>query len=515
MPIFILGNGEEENQMGSVKGANKQLTCIVCGDIFTGSLYANAKTAKCPQCKKVGKKVGNGNPVIHDAGVQAISQAVMSDRKPTKVILYRNRQDIESDVVMNDGEILSRIPATWKIINNELDYISISKISTYQQCPKKFHDQYMVNISGKDEDHGNIFTWFGSILHEVMEVTDKAWMENGIALNPLVCYDEAWRKRELTDLSMYKEGRQLITEYFNVHPIGQSPFKILSTEVEWRGKLSEIIDNVPEELKDMHFGCQIDYIGEIDENTAILKDYKSNRHPYTQLELEDSLQLQVYELVARKLYPQYTRWITGYEMFRFGWQQCPQRSKEDLDAIGAYVINVGMQVVRDNIWKGKLNDLCGYCDGRWKCETYCGFLNDPKRGVDLIKTDKTDMAKINEDRETLTAMEKIIKKRKDELSDIMKKSIEQAVINGEQFVVGDKEYYLQAQSRPSYNYYAVKNVMAMSGKINELEGCVSINKTKLDAIAKSDPQLAMELSRCMDQAYSAPYLMAKKAKIKK
>jgi len=496
--------------MGSAKGATKQITCIQCGEIFTGNLYANPKTARCDKCKKVNKRIGTNNPkpVVHDTNLQ-----MMESDKPVNIILKRNRGDIEGEVVMSTGEIVDRIPAKWKIIDNVLDYVSISKMDTYTHCPFRFHEQYMEHKDNKDSDNGNIFTWFGTILHHVMDRTSTAWVENGIALNPIALYDDEWKKQtDLTDPGMYKEGRNLIIAYFKEHSIGSTSYKTIVTELEWRGKFSEIFDDVPDELKDVQFGCQFDYIGEIDSETAILKDYKSNRHPFTRIELEDSIQLQVYEIIARKLYPQYKKWITGYEMFRFGWQQCPQRSGEDLYAMSRYVINTATQILHDSTWKQTLNDYCGYCQLRHKCDEYCDFVNDPMRKIDTIKTDMTNMASVNASREQYTTFEKILKGRKDECAKIIKKNIEQSVIAGQKCVIGDKELYLQAQSRPTYNCSAVRTVMATAGKTNELEKCMTINKTKLDKLAKSDPALALKLTSCIEEGYSAPYIMSRHVK---
>jgi len=503
--------------MSSIKGATKQIACIQCGNIFTGSKYASPKTALCPKCKKVNKTIGgNGTDpksVVQDASAPSFNMAAPMDTKPVNIILKRNRSEIEGEVVLDSGEIIDRVPARWKIIDNTLDYVSISKMDTYTRCPFRFYKQYMESKDNKDNDNGNIFTWFGSILHNVMDRISTAWVQNGIALNPLALYDEEWKKQtSLTDPSMYKDGRNLISEYFRVHPIGSDPYKTIVTELEWRGSFSEIFDDVPDELKDVQFGCQFDYIGEIDTETAILKDYKSNRHPYTQVELADSIQLQVYEIIARKLYPQYKKWITGYEMFRFGWQQCPQRSEHDLYAMSRYVINTATQMLHDSTWKQNINDFCGYCQLRHKCDGYCEFVNDPMRQIDTIIVDTTNMESINIAREKYTTYEKVLKGRKDEMAKMVKTTIEKSAIAGEKCVIGDKELYLQAQSRPTYNYSAVRNIMAIAGKSNELEKCISISKTKLDAIAKNDPVLALELSKCIEDGYSAPYIMSRKVK---
>lgn len=492
----------------------KQLVCTVCGEVFTGSKFASPKTAKCSKCKKVGKKVGQ--PVIHDGVLnemvnkaQNVANLPQAGR-PVKIELIRNRQDIEANVVTEDGEIIERVPAQWAQVTGKLDYLSVSKMNAYNTCPLKFKNQTL--DADPSIDTGNKYSWFGTILHEVMEISEKIYNENGFIADPLTLYDEAWRKQPLTDMATYHEGRELIKDYFDRHPIDKKRYKTIATELEWRGKLSELVGIVPPELEDMDFGAQLDYVGEIDAETAILKDYKSNRIPYTPDQLEESVQLRVYEIIARKLFPQYKKWITGYEMFRFGWQQCPERSAEDLEETKAFMVNTAMQIVHHKEWEGKINNLCPYCEFRSNCHKYQQVLNAPNEVIEVIKTDKTDLEQVERDRQLMASIEKIAKMRKDELANIVKAEIENRTLNGEQLVIDGKEMYLQAQSRPTYDYYSARQVALVHGASDVLDKCVTINKTKLDKELKKNPQLALEMSKCLQQGYSAPYLMSRKAK---
>lgn len=494
-------------------GKTKQLTCIDCNTVFEGSLFANPAVARCPVCKKnrkaIKNKVGVDKSTIQDGVMNQIKNNVV-DSKPIQIRLIRNRQEIEGHVVMDSGEVIERVPAQWDIVQGKIDYLSVSKLTSYDNCPRKFYEQ-VLNVTDPSIDNGNKFSWFGTILHEVMEVVEKAWVENGIMLDPLTCYDDAWRRQPLTDLTTYHEGRELIKDYFDRHPIGQMPYRTVATELEWRGKVSELFGDVPDELKDIDFGAQLDYVGEIDAETAILRDYKSNRIPYTPSQLEESLQLRVYEIIARKLYPQYKKWITGYEMFRFGWQQCPNRTEEDLEETKAYVINTAMQIVHHREWSGKLNGLCTYCSYKNECPQYLAVLENPNDIIQSIVTDKTDLSSVEGDREKLTAIEKIVKARKDELSEMIKAEVTKATMGGQSLVIDGKELYLQAQSRPSYDYYSAKQIALVYGASDVLDKCVTINKTKLDKALKENPQLALEMTKCIKDGYSSPYLMKKKA----
>lgn len=494
-------------------GKTKLVNCIECGDTITVSLYASSKTAKCDTCKKMDKKVERrvgARRTIQDHSVDRLLEDIAGD-KPVKIELIRNRQEIEGRVIMDTGEIMDRVPAEWLVQPNKLDYLSVSKIKTYMQCPAKFKKQYMAEDTNSEKDNGNIFTWFGTILHEVAQFAEQLYHENGIVANPLSLYDDAWRRQPLTDLAMYKEGKDLIIDYFGRNPVGSGKFKPLmidgkaTIEYEWRGPLGDI----PE------FGCMFDYIGELDSETGIIMDYKTNRQPFTPYDLENDLQLLIYEIIARKEFPQYKKWVSGFELFRFGWQQCPPRSDEDLQDALNFINNIYHQIRNDNSWEERLNVFCGYCNKKSECQEYCDFVNNPKRGIETIVTDMTNLEEIERDREMIGAMEKIIKDRKDELANITKATIEQSVKEGKSVVVDGQELYLHAQNRKSYDYYGAKQIMAVHGKLNELDSCLTINKTKMDKLVNSNPALALELQKCLRDGYTAPYIMKKKYNPKK
>lgn len=505
----------------------KILECSVegCSNMVQASKFASPKSIKCDACKRVQSALGKeegGTSVI-----KTVAQKVAA--LPTKVEIIRNRQEIEAIINYDDGTVISRIPVEIKKFKNQLDYLSVSKMDTYERCPLKFNKVYMNSAGSLDDDTGNIFTWFGSILHEVAEIAERDYFENGVIPNVLELYDTAWRKRPLTDIVMYKEGRELILHYFKEHPVGSayySPIIIDITgktaiEIEWRGQLGE----VPE------FGCMFDYIGWYDINgfrittpydqlsdeafeniVGVVRDYKTNRHPYTTYDLENSLQLATYEIIARIMFPKIKYWRSGYELFRFGWQECPERTADDLEATQAYINNLWYQITHDNSWRAKLNPFCGYCEERTTCDKYCEFVNNPKVMIDTIHTSSGKLEEIEAQRENVNAMYKILGDRKSELENIVKLAVEQATLTGSKIVIGGQELYLQSQNRPSYDYSSTRNILAMHGKINELDKCLSINKTKMDAIAKSDPQLSSALKGCLISSYTSPYLMKKKTK---
>lgn len=419
------------------------------------------------------------------------------------VKLMRNRSEIEAVLIDGNGEIVrDRMPVEFLARQNKLDYLSVSKIQAYEQCPACFYHTYMSD-EGSAEDNSNFFTRFGSILHEVVELASKYYAESGIIIDPVTIYNDVWKRHNLADFSAYHEGLGLIKDYFARNPVDKRTDVAKFIEYEWRG-----------ELGGCTFGLMIDYAGIMKDNpeVGILKDYKTNRMPFTPTQLDESFQLKVYELVLRKLVPEVKQWITGYEMFRFGWQQCPPRSDEDLQEAEDYIANVWHQISNDNTWEEKLNDYCGYRKCRLTCKTYRDYINNPKRYIDAIRLDGLNLADIEKERQLLISYEKIAKTRKEECAGILKSAIEDAMVQGKKLVIDGQELQLYSVGKGSYRYYDTRNVMLAHGKLDKLEGCLSVNKTRLDAVAANDPSLKLALAGCMDTSYASPYIVKSKYK---
>lgn len=422
------------------------------------------------------------------------------------VKLMRNRSEIEAVLVDGNGEILrDRIPTEFMSRQNKLDYLSVSKIQAYEQCPACFYRTYMSD-EGSARDNGNFFTKFGSILHEVVELASKYYADSGIVVDPVAIYNDVWKRHNLADFSAYHEGLELIKDHFARNPVDKRPDEAKLIEYEWRG-----------ELGGCTFGLMIDYAGIMkgDPKTGILKDYKTNRVPFTPAQLDESFQLKVYELVLHRLFPEVEKWITGYEMFRFGWQQCPPRTEEDLQEVEDYIANVWYQISNDNTWEEKLNDYCGYRECRLTCKKYQEYINDPKRHIDTIRLDSTNLADIEKARQALTTCEKIAKGRKEECAGMLKSAIEDAMIQGKKLVIDGKELQLYSAGKGSYRFYDTRAVMLANGKLDVLDGCLSVNKTKLDRAIAGDPSLRLQLAGCIDTNYASPYIVLKPYKPEK
>lgn len=422
-----------------------------------------------------------------------------------KLEIFRNRSEMEAQITLADtGEVVTRIPVSWKKREGKLDYLSVSKIQSYEQCPACFYHEYLSEETAH-VDNSNYFTKFGSILHEVAEIIVRTYRDTGIILDVTNTLNEVWKRYDLTGFDSYDEAKSLITTYFKANPVDTRLDTPVLIEEEWRG-----------ELGGCTFGLIVDYAGIKKKNPkiGILRDYKTNRMPFTTADLASSLQLRIYQIVLRRhLMPEVERWISGYDLFYYGWQQCKEFTEDDLKSAEDYVSNIHHQISTDTIWEEKLNNYCGYRECRHTCKTYQQALkNGDVPNTKCVITPDTDWVDIEHERERMTALAKNANNRKTELDNMMKYHIEECMKRGEKVIIDGQELQLFANSQPSYRYEDVHRVLLTENRLDLLNGFLSIKDAKAFArlCNAQDTQLKLQLAGCSQNAYSAPYITKKR-----
>lgn len=425
----------------------------------------------------------------------------LSANSKYEAMLFRNRGDLEIDLIDKEtGDVVTRIPTIWKPRNGRLDYLSVSKIQSYEQCPACFYHEYM-DEETKHVDNANYFTKFGTALHEVCEKVMRGVMDIGLAPAYQSILPEAWEHAGLAGFGTvedYDQASELLDGYFKKNPPIDRPEFPVMIEEEWRG-----------ELGGYTFGLMMDYVGQFvnDESQYLLRDYKTNRMPYTAADLATSLQLRIYKLVLmRHYYPDASKIICGYDLFFHGWQQCPDYTDDDLKRAEEYVHVIGKNIENDTIWEERLNNYCCYRECRHTCETYKKFFQNAKSF--FAPFDRTNIEDVERQRMIMTSIEKNAKQCKEECANIIKAEIDHRARNNEKLIAGGKEFSLSAQSRKSYRYNDTYNVLLANNKLNLLDGCLSIQKQKFEK--NLDAQTKLELAGCVDNGYASPTIVTRK-----
>lgn len=422
-----------------------------------------------------------------------------------KLEIFRNRSEMEAQITLKDTqEVVTRVPVEWKKRKGKLDYLSVSKIQSYEQCPACFYHEYLSEETAH-VDNSNYFTKFGTIIHEVAEIVVRTYRDNGIVLDAESVLNNVWKKYDLTGFDSYEEAKSLVTTYFKANPVDKRSDIPVLIEEEWRG-----------ELGGCEFGLIVDYAGRKikNPNIGILRDYKTNRMPFTTAELQSSLQLRIYQIVLRRyLMPDVKRWISGYDLFYYGWQQCKEFTDDELKSAEEYVNNIYNQIISDTVWEEKLNNYCGYRECRHTCETYQKALRSGNvSSIKYVIDDNTNWTEIEHERELMMALEKNAKNRRHELDNIMKYHIEEEMKRGRNVVIDGKELQLFANSQPVFRYEDVYRVLLTENRLDLLNGFLTIKDSKafMRLCNAQDMNLRMQLLGCSQNGYSTPYITKKR-----
>ena len=422
-----------------------------------------------------------------------------------KLEIFRNRSEMEAHIVLPDGTEYDRVPVNWKARKGELDYLSVSKIQSYEQCPACFYHEY-ISDETTHVDNANYYTKFGSIMHEVCEIIMRTYRDTGIVLDPVNILNDVWKKYDLTGLDTYEEIKGLLQTYFKANPVDKRGDTPVIIEQEWRG-----------ELGGCTFGLMVDYAGIKKKNPkiGILRDYKTNRMPFTVADLQSSLQLRIYQIVLqRHLMPEVEKWIAGYDLFYYGWQQCKSFTEDDLKSAEDYVANVYHQITTDNVWEEKLNNYCGYRECRHTCPTYQKALkNGEVSHIKYVNDANTDWAAIDHEREEMTALGKAAYNRKSELEAMLKYHVEEVTRQGGKVVINGQELMIYSQSQPAFNYDDVYRVLLSANRLDLLNGFVGIKDSKafMRLCNAQEDSLKLQLLSCMHNGYSSPYITKKRS----
>lgn len=422
-----------------------------------------------------------------------------------KLEIFRNRSEMEAHIVLPDGTEYDRVPVNWKARKGKLDYLSVSKIQSYEQCPACFYHEY-ISEETTHVDNANYYTKFGSIMHEVCEIIMRTYRDTGIVLDPVNILNDVWKRYDLTGLDTYEEIKGLLQTYFKANPVDKRGDTPVIIEKEWRG-----------ELGGCTFGLMIDYAGIKKKNPkiGILRDYKTNRMPFTVADLQSSLQLRIYQIVLQRyLMPEVEKWIAGYDLFYYGWQQCKSFTEDDLKSAEDYVANVYHQITTDNVWEEKLNNYCGYRECRHTCPTYQKALkNGEVSHIKYVNDANTDWAAIDHEREEMTALGKAAYNRKSELEAMLKYHVEEVTRQGGKVVINGQELMIYSQSQPAFNYDDVYRVLLSANRLDLLNGFVGIKDPKafMRLCNAQEDSLKLQLLSCMHNGYSSPYITKKRS----
>ncbi|MFA5020400.1 MAG: PD-(D/E)XK nuclease family protein [Candidatus Pacearchaeota archaeon] len=295
---------------------------------------------------------------------------------------------------------------------------SHSRISTYENCPRKYKFQY---IEHEEQDiQETIEVFMGKRVHETLEklYKDKKFKKLVSKATLLRFYKEQWEKEYSSDVLIVKEGltaenykkmgAKFIEDYYNRYkPFDQ--LTILDLETEDRMTLK---DGSQWHVRIDKFACD-------KEGNYYVCDYKTNAGMKDQDEADADRQLAMYSIWVKDKFKDAKSVKLVWHMLAFDKDVYSERTEEQLEKLEQGTINTIKKIEeatkKDN-FSTSVNALCSYCGFKSKCPSFKHQVElETKKEVKEFKED--DGVKLVDEFSEVKLKKKEIEEREEKLKD--------------------------------------------------------------------------------------------------
>lgn len=349
-------------------------------------------------------------------------------------------------------------------------HLSYSRLTRFETCPLSYRLHYIE----KQQAEPGLPLRFGKTIHAVLERLIKEVVDDE-RTGPLSeeraieLYREAWGAERLTGMDVFAEGLAILRRFIAEQGVVDHR-DVLAIEKEFRLPVG------PFEVLGF-----IDRVDWIDDETVEVIDYKTNHQLFTRDEVDTSLQMSLYEVAVRRLWPWAKKVKLTFWMLRHGVRQVTTRTEEQLADALAYVETLGRQTETATAYPARLNTNCSYCDHRKHCPAYADALKGKR---EFIVEDLADLEGVAREREEVARLAKALYARKEELEDILKAQLKER----DELVLGGVRYRMFATTSLDYPLEPTLTLLADATGLSrdEVLGKLgAIDKKALDALLKS------------------------------
>jgi CRISPR/Cas system-associated exonuclease Cas4 (RecB family) len=287
----------------------------------------------------------------------------------------------------------------------------------------------------------------------------------------------------LENMSFYADGKRMVTEFIDRFDPSE---EIIDVEQRFRLTTS---DGVP-------IVGAIDKVVKVNEDTIAIIDYKTARNAMTTWDLQDDVQLSMYDLAASIMYPEYKNRLLFLDYVRINKRVSTYRTEEDRETFNEFLNSIWLQMqkLEEEEVKGTLNSLCGWCDYKSYCPAYAAFMNT--KATEMTPLPDMEDGEFLEQWEEVATKKSILENRQRELKMIATKKF----MEGHDIQAGGKELYSTQASRTNYDIEKIVEIIPQE----DLYSVLNVNKARLDRYAKDDPNMRAKLQRIAQVNYNAP-----------
>jgi len=367
----------------------------------------------------------------------------------------------------------------------KLRALSATGIKDFLQCQLKVVFRYDREITSMKNDHMKI----GIAVHTALEqfvrrmLNKKSFPDASDYDFAVTAFMNSATEEGLENMSFYGDGKTMVTEFIDRFDPSEEVI-----DVEQRFKLTTE-EGIP-------IVGAIDKVVKVNEDTIAIIDYKTARNAMTMWDLQDDIQLSMYDLAASIMWPEYKNRLLFLDYVRINKRVSTYRTDDDRETFKEFLGSVWLQMqkLEETEVKGKINSLCGWCDYKSYCPEYASFMNS--KTPELTPLPDMEDGEFLEHWEEVTSKKSILENRQRELKMIATKKF----MEGHDIKAGGKELYSTQASRTNYD---IEKIVELLPK-EDLYGVLNVNKTRLDRYSKEDPDLRSKLQRIAQVNYNAP-----------
>ena len=381
--------------------------------------------------------------------------------------------------------------------------LSATRINSFLDCKQK----YFFNYNLKLPQVSNPAFKLGLAVHESLELAGKIWKES---VQPaakrefsktetatiLEKYNEVSIREGITDYEIHEEGMELVKRRLNNFCPGE---KILDLEIKFgfwnEGK------NIVSKYGVPLIGA-IDVVCQYDEDTLLIIDYKTSKTAPTASQMSTDIQLSLYDIVARQLYPQYKRVILSLDLLKSD-MLYTYRTEDQRERFQLYLKEIYRQMLdlKEEEVKASLNQFCPWCSYRDYCSTYKRACE--KSNYEFLPVMQYDDAKLIEEWNSVKSIKKILENRERELGMVMMEKIK---MNGMNLKGEAQEIYIRQNSSNSYDLNTVHKVVPQE----DFPGLVNLNKKAVESYMNINPAVKSDIVKSATTNFTSPFLAARK-----
>ena len=244
---------------------------------------------------------------------------------------------------------------------------SHSRLSTFEQCPRKFKYRYIDKVT--PEIDKTIEAHLGSTVHNTLEWIYNNVQELTLKIDEIIeKYTAEWQKdfsddikivkKGITARDYYNKGIQFLVDYYSKN----SPFKdgtiecekgiLIELDKEGKYKLQGFIDRLVYNLE----------TGEYE-----VHDYKTANRLPTQNEADKDRQLALYSIAIKDIYGKEKEVKLIWHYLAHNTKIESKRTNEQLTQLKSEAVQLINKIEKTREFLPKYSMLCNWCEFRQRC----------------------------------------------------------------------------------------------------------------------------------------------------